>query len=130
MPQSVALRRAEADLERRLATHRTLNRLLERGSAEGIRVFVVEISEFFTALGKQAGLRPDTGLVVAGAVVQEAFAPFLWYQRAHRREPTRLLMLTPRFYRRDPGKAVPTRPHRRPGPPQDGTLRMFSATVF
>lgn len=129
MPQSVGLRRAEADLEHRLATHRTLNRLLARGSAEGIRVFVVEISDFFTALGKQAGLRPETILVVAGAVVQDAFAPFLCYQRGHRREATRLLMIKWRFYRGDPVAVVSPRAHCRPGPADDGTLRMFSATV-
>lgn len=129
MPQ-VAVRKAEQALEHRLASHRQLVRLLALGSAQGVRTFVVEISNFFIDLGTKAGLPPDQAPVVTGAVLYDAFPALLCYRRGHRQLASRLLIARWRAYL---GQPVSPQDlfvsHCRPTSEDDILLRVFAATV-
>ena len=129
MPR-VAVRKAEQALEHRLASHRKLVPLLALGSAEGVRAFVVEVSNFFTDLGVKAGLPPEQAPVITGAVVYDAFPSLLCYRRGERHVASRLLIARWRAYL---GQSVSPRDRRvsrcRPTSEDDILLRVFVATV-
>jgi transcriptional regulator with XRE-family HTH domain len=126
----VAVRKAEQALEHRLASHRKLVPLLALGSAEGVRAFVVEVSNFFTDLGVKAGLPPEQAPVITGAVVYDAFPSLLCYRRGERHVASRLLIARWRAYL---GQSVSPRDLRvsrcRPTSEDDILLRVFVATV-
>lgn len=126
----VAVRKAEQALEHRLAGHGQLVRLLALGSAEGVRTFVVEVSNFFTGLGTKAGVPPDQALIITGAVVYDAFPSLLCYRRGHRQAASRLLIARWRAYlgqRVSPRDLVAS--SCRPTSEDDVLLRVFAATV-
>ncbi len=129
MPQ-VAVRKAEQALAHRLASHRQLVPLLALGSAEGVRTFVVEVSNFFTDLGTKAGVPPDQAPVITGAVVYDAFPSLLCYRRGHRHVASRLLIARWRAYLGQPVSPQDLSvSHCRPTSEDDILLRVFAATV-
>ena len=129
MPQ-VAVRKAEQDLEHRLSSHRQLGQLLQLGSVEGVRTFVIEVNKFFIALSLKAGLPADQAPVITGAVVHDAFASLVCYRRGHRHDASRLLLAKWRAYLGQPVRARDLLiAHCRPTSDDDGLLRVFAATV-
>jgi transcriptional regulator with XRE-family HTH domain len=126
----VAARKPEQELEHRLSSHRQLDRLLQRGSAEGVRMFVVEVSNFLTDLGAKSGVPPDQAPVLIGAVVQDAFLSLLCYRRGQRTVAVRLLMAKWRAYLGQPVRSRDLMlPSCRPTPHDEMLLRVFAATV-
>lgn len=128
MPQLVDARKPEEALMVRLTRHRELSRLLKRGSPEGVRMFVEEVSDFFGALGVEAGLDPDQRPVIAGAIIQDAFSSLVCYCRGHHAAASRLLVARWRAYL---GKRSPAAfaLHCRPTKEDDQLLSVFSAVV-
>jgi transcriptional regulator with XRE-family HTH domain len=123
-------RNPEQELERRLSTHRRLGRLLQLGSIEGVRMFIVEVSSFLTDLGAKSGVPPERAPVIIGAVVQDAFLSLLCYRRGQRTVAVRLLMARWRAYLGQPVRARDVLlPSCRPTAQDDRLLRVFAATV-
>jgi len=126
----VTLRKAEQALEHRLASHRQLVQLLALGSAEGVRTFVVEVSNFFADLGAKEGLAPDQAPVITGAVVYDAFPSLLCYRRGRPHVASRLLLARWRAYLGHPVSPQHLfASHCRPTAEDDILLRVFAATV-
>ncbi len=128
MPQTFAVRKAEEELKARLAGHKHILPLLQRGSLEGVRIFVLEVNDFFSDLGRRAGLPPDKAPVITSAVVHDAFPSLLCYRRGHPDVASRILLARWRAYLGESPISVKLL-HCVPEPEDSRLLSVFSAVV-
>ncbi len=129
MPQTIAVRKAEQDLKMRLSGHKDIVPLLQSGSLEGVRVFVLEVNSFFSDLSKRAGLPPRKVPVITSAVVHDAFPSLLCYLRGYPDIASRFLLARWRAYLGESPISVKLDMRCVPGPEDGGLLSVFSAVV-